>query len=330
MRRDIYIAISLTGVLLVILAIFQHYYKEESVKPFSKKKYVLFDESMQLQKFPSLLKRSDFSYVYTFFKNLYEDNSFQKITPSDSPRIPKIIHIMWLGGKLPEQYRLYVQSWRVHHPDWSILFWTDNAMNYDQGSEILYSFDDLEHRLATVKKAALVVDMSTIQFANRCFYDNATNYGERSDILKWEIVYRFGGVYVDTDFECLHPLDIYHHTYDFYTGIQPLDTNMVQLGAALYGATPYHPILKDCVETIKNNQHINQIIVKTGPIHFTKTFLNRAGKTGLRDIALPSSYFYPCGYEERGSSPNKWCKAESSAVHHWAGSWLLPEAFIHS
>ena len=91
-----------------------------------------------------------------------------------------------------------------------------------------------------------------------------------------------------------------------------------------------HPVLKAGVEHIKNHQHIKQIVVKTGPIHFTKTFLSMAGKTGLRDIALPASYFYPCGYEQRGTAKDLWCKAESYAVHHWAGSWLKPEAFVRS
>ncbi len=55
-----------------------------------------------------------------------------------------------------------------------------------------------------------------------------------------------------------------------------------------------------------------------------------AGKTEFRDIALPASYFYPCGYEQRGTDRELWCKAESYAVHHWAGSWLKKEAFVRS
>jgi mannosyltransferase OCH1-like enzyme len=293
--------------------------------------YIPFDNSMQLPSFSTILQRPDFAYVYDVFKTVYEKNSFANVVPSQQVRIPTIIHIMWLGGKLPQEYIKYVTSWSVFHPQWTILFWTDSSSNYDQGTEVVYTFDELAQRLKSVNGGErIVVDTSRLDFSNRCFYDQATNYGEKSDILKWEIVYRFGGTYVDTDFECLQPLDIYHHTYDFYTGIQPLDTNIVQLGAALYGAIPHHPILKVCVETIKDNQQIKQIVAKTGPIHFTKSFLAVAGKTGLRDIALPATYFYPCSYEQRGTDRDVWCKAESYAVHHWAGSWLKPEAFVRS
>ena len=292
--------------------------------------YVPFDASMSIAQYPDILKRPDFNYVYNLFKDVYEQNSFSKLQPQKTTRIPKILHIMWLGGKVPAEFQNYMASWKNHHQTWTILFWTDSELNYDQGSHVVHSFEQLEQCLHDCSGDRIVVDARNLQFDNRVYYDQAKNYGERSDILKWEIVYRFGGTYVDTDFECLQPLDLYHHTYDFYTGVQPLDTNMVQLGAALYGAIPKHPILKACVENIKNNQHIAQIVVKTGPIHFTKTVLGLAGQTGLRDIVFPASYFYPCGYEQRGTEKSLWCKAESHAVHHWAGSWLKPEAFVYS
>jgi inositol phosphorylceramide mannosyltransferase catalytic subunit len=291
--------------------------------------HVAFDESMLLSEYQNILERNDFQMVYGIFKDLYEKHNFKTLKATEDTRIPKLIHVMWLGGKLPEEFESYVASWKKYHPDWKMLFWTDSKENYARGDVVLQSFSELQTRLLSGKKGeCIVIDSNRLAYENKKFYDAAINYGEKSDILKWEIVYRFGGVYVDTDFECLQPLDQYNHTFDLYTGLQPLDTNMVQLGAALYGAIPQHPILKACVEMIKHNQDIQQIIVKTGPIHFTKVFAHFAGKTGLRDVALPSSYFYPCGYEQRGTPQQEWCKNESFAVHHWAGSWLKKEAFV--
>ncbi len=316
---------------LLIFCVFSYLFFNRNISGIGSAQHVSFDESMLLKDFPHILDRDDYKTVYGIFKNLYEKHNFKTIDQSKGARIPKIIHVMWLGGKLPSEFEAYVASWKKYHPRWTTLFWTDNPLNYDQGTETFYSFVDLKKRLKSVKGGErLVINTSNLAYKNKEFYDKAINYGEKSDILKWEIVYRFGGVYTDIDFECLRPLDVFHHTFDFYTGIQPLDTNMVQLGAALYGAIPHHPVLKACVETIKNNQSINQIVVKTGPIHFTKVFIPLAGKTGLCDVALPSSYFYPCGYEQRGTAKEKWCKNESSAVHHWAGSWRKPEAFVRA
>jgi len=294
--------------------------------------YVPFDNSMQTDAYAGLLHNQKSSeHLLNFFRDLYNRNPLNKVALSEQPAIPKIIHHIWMGSKMRDQDVPCYESWRTYHPDWTFVFWTDNPLNYDKGDKLVNSFEELEKLLAQShdKPLRIVVDINKLQFDNRIYFDQAINYGERGDILDYEIVYRFGGVYVDCDFECYKPLDLFHHAYDFYTGIQPLDTNRVQLGAALFGAIPKHPILKACVENIKQYRHIPQIVSKTGPIYFTREFYCVAGRTkGLKDVALPSSYFYPCGYEQRMKGKEVWCKNESFAVHHWAGSWLEPAGFV--
>jgi len=104
--------------------------------------------------------------------------------------------------------------------------------------------------------------------------------------------------------------------------LQPLDTEMLQLGIGLIGARPGHPVLEHAVETIGDNRDQGKIVVRTGPIHFTKSFLSTIGKTEDSNIVLPASYFYPCDYNQVGLPAHVWKKPESIAVHHWAGSWL--------
>lgn len=287
-----------------------------------------FDQSMLSLQHKETIEKNMNKQLLDYFRTLYSKND-PEYQADKGVKIPKIIHQIWLGAQMPHEYIPYRESWINNHPDWAFVFWADSPANFDQGSAVITSFDALNAWLKTLSEhdRFCVVDVRALTFDNRAFYDGARNYGEKSDILKWEIVYRVGGVYVDTDFECLRPLDFFNSAYDFYTGIQPLDTNHVQLGAALYGAVPGHPILKRCVEEIKNNQHIPQIIAKTGPIHFTRCFLIEADKNGNRDIALPAGYFYPCGYEQKGMQRSVWERPESYAVHHWAGSWLKPEGF---
>lgn len=289
-----------------------------------------FNASMKLASYPQILQNANNVMLLDFFKRLYDQHSPEKMHPAHSLKIPTVMHQIWLGGKLPAEYEGYRESWLRFHPDWIHIFWTDSPENYDRGI-LIRDFSELEAYLKSNEKIPhnIVIDARHLNFDNKEFYDAAINYGEKSDILKWEIVYRFGGVYVDTDYECLKSLDILHYTYDFYTGIQPLDTNRVQLGAALYAARPKHPIMQQCVERIKENQHIQQIVLKTGPLHFTKIFYATAGQHGFIDIALPASYLYPCGYEQKGKSYEEWQQPESFAVHHWAGSWLKPEGFVN-
>lgn len=39
---------------------------------------------------------------------------------------------------------------------------------------------------------------------------NATSAVEQSDIFRLDILLHFGGLYVDTDFECVAPFDLLH------------------------------------------------------------------------------------------------------------------------
>jgi mannosyltransferase OCH1-like enzyme len=290
-----------------------------------------FDQSMTSHVYQDLLLRDNNKALLDYFRTLYVKNGPEKIVDRgvSKNKIPKIIHQIWLGKKMPKEYECYRSSWIAHHPDWVFIFWADSPLNFDRGTTIVSSFQELDIWLNSQvsNDRFCVVDVRKLVFDNRRFYDLAKNYGEKSDILKWEIVYRVGGLYVDTDFECLRPFDELHVMYDLYTGIQPLDTNQVQLGAALYAAVPGHPVLARCVGNIQYNQHIPYIVVKTGPIHFTRCFIEAACLYGTSDVALPAGYLYPCGYEQRGMPRPAWQRPESYAVHHWAGSWLKPEGF---
>jgi mannosyltransferase OCH1-like enzyme len=164
-----------------------------------------------------------------------------------------------------------------------------------------------------------------VKLYNQKYYDEVPgNYGVQSDLLKWELIYKFGGVYVDIDFECLQPLDNLHYAYDFYTGLQPMDTRYIQLGAALFASAPGHHVLKHCIETIKDDWKYHHTVIKTGPVHFTKSFYLTAGSTDLIDVALPEHYFYPLGSTQTQLNRKGWVDNGSFAVHHWAKSWVAP------
>jgi mannosyltransferase OCH1-like enzyme len=239
---------------------------------------------------------NDFSrQTYGMFKQLYEKNNFKRVQPISQVKIPKIIHQIWLGSPFPEEYKQFQQSWKKYHPDWEYRLWTEE-------------------------------EIQKLNLINQDLYDASVNYGEKSDIVRYELLYQFGGLYADTDFECLKPLDILHHTYDFYIGVQPLDTNFSQLGIGLMGSVPGHPLMRHCIGGIRHN-NTRQIILRTGPIHCTKVFHRYAGQ-GMLDIALPASYFYPCDFLQKGLPASSWQRPESFAIHHWEASWTKPEGFI--
>lgn len=284
-------------VLIVMMLIMQLYAYDQSWM------YMSFDDGMHPELYPDSIERVNNIWgapgklVYRFFQVLYEKYNPSTVVQSVDPKIPKIIHQIWIGGPVPEVFKPLMQTWIDAHVGrgWEYKLWTDE-------------------------------DFKEYPLYNRSFYDATDNPGVKSDIAKWQIIYDHGGVYIDVDHECLRTLDILHHTYDFYTCLQPLDSQILQLGAALFGAYPKHPILKYCIETIKDDWHEKGAPKKTGPIHFTKSFLQTAGKSGGVVAALPAYYMYPLGCTDKSINFKSWIEKGAFAIHWWAKSWM-PERY---
>lgn len=255
--------------------------------------WIEFNKSMAVSK--------DYSYPYArknFFwqrtKLLYDTYILHAADESKQIRIPKIIHQIWVGPKpLPESCRRYQETWKHHHPDWQFILWTDK-------------------------------EIEALDLVNKAKYDAATNYGEKADIARYEILFRLGGLYIDTDFECLKPFDILHELCDFYSGIA-FDRDLVVFNGLL-GSVPGHPILKTCIETLLNTtNNSTDIMDRTGPYFFTRCIQNHLQSHQDRTILFPVTYFYPWpGIHRFQNSPEQiaqWIKPESFALHHWHTSW---------
>src|SRR5439155_22420530 len=87
------------------------------------------------------------------------------------PLIPRILHQIWVGpDPLPEEFARYRETWLQRHPEWEHHLWTENNLP-----------PDLRRPEA---------------------YERLRAPAERSDILRYEVLWRWGGVYGDADFEC--------------------------------------------------------------------------------------------------------------------------------
>ncbi len=238
---------------------------------------------------------------WQIFKPLYDKHIINNFHVSRKTRIPKIIHHIWLGSPLPEKFARYRRTWQQLHPTWTFMLWDD----------------------ARVAQLGLV---------NLQAYNAATNYGEKSDIVRYEVLCRFGGLYVDTDFECLQPFDVLHHCSDFYTGSYPNPG-----GGSLYvlngliGSKPGHPILKRCIKGIKKSAQSSNsaaaIIGRTGPDYFYRCIVQALVEHDKlhKTVIFPPTFFYPWSGALRGNRERdcimRYIRPESFALHHWATSW---------
>jgi insecticidal toxin complex protein TccC len=122
-----------------------------------------------------------------------------------APEIPKIAHYVWLGGNLPDYARSNVISYAMDNPDWSVNLWTDNPgklTNYliEQGLSkdafLHFHVWDVNQAIESVP-AHLKRDFSDVY--TREISGPYRNYAAASDLLRLAILYRWGGLYMDTD-----------------------------------------------------------------------------------------------------------------------------------
>ncbi len=301
LNRKITSILLVVGLLLVGNALL-FIYRESKLSSFfqqARRLHVHFDESLKRAQFHDKCRSKWAQELLTTCTNLYTKNNLAKVSFSLSPTIPKIIHQIWLGSEFPEKYKEWQHSWILHHPGWQYKLWQEK-------------------------------DIDEFGLENRDLYDAAPDYGYRSDIARYEILYRIGGLYIDTDFECLQPFDILHHgPYSLYIGLQPLDVSVPQLGIGLIGSIPGNAILRDCIDGLKKSAQQTRItMLATGPLYFTRTFCQSVLRNPGVSIVFPPTYFYPCGYSQQGTDQAIWQRPESFAVHHWQGSWLNKEGKV--
>ena len=224
-----------------------------------------------------------------FFKTVYETNIPLLQMKSSMFHVPKVIHFIWIGPKpFPSESIENVKSWIGKHPDWTIKFWTDRDR-------------PLPHKQM---QRARIQDLRFTKLFE-CF-KKSENYAEKSDLLRYEILYQEGGIYVDHDVKCVKSFEPLCQAYDFFCGMELPFPNMVSVLPTnnLLGSRPGHPILKRSMEWLDQewdrieNEYpgkdrdslINRVSHRTFLV-LGETFKQLANKEGNRDIALPTFYF---------------------------------------
>ena len=218
-----------------------------------------------------------------------------KVKALHREKIPKILHQIWLGSPLPDKYKKWQHILQVMHPDWEYKLWTDK-------------------------------DIEQLKLVNTAHYKASRNYGERSDIARYEILYKYGGVYIDIDIEFVRPLTYLHERYDFYAAFEPLWSHTytcLSIGNALIASVPGHPVLAECIQQITQSvlpvKTLNEqlrIVAQTGPILFTRACYKHRATIKKSGIILPSELFYPLDSKKVTFEPSRFC------LHHWTHSWL--------
>lgn len=209
--------------------------------------------------------------------------------------IPKIIHFIWFDKntkEFPANAQHYMDICREKMPDYEIKVW--NQEN---------------------------IDFTDNRFANEAYEEGF--YAFVSDYVRLLVLYRYGGIYLDTDVEIRKPLDEFCDSHGFM-GFE-LEN---QLATHIIGAEAENPVIKTFLDYYEdevfvhgmgmynvrpNTEIVTKILVRKGLI------LNGERQTVAGIDIYPMTYFCPVNcYRE-----NENLMSENSYVdHHFAASWV--------
>lgn len=203
--------------------------------------------------------------------------------------IPKVIHRIWVGGDMPPYYKKFEDDWARLHPGWGIKTWGDDDLRWLENQHL---FDEAER---------FVPADAVGQF--------------RSDVARYEILSRFGGVYVDCDVEPQKPLDPLVNVH----GFAGWEEDGVFVGNTVLGAAPGNSVMQAMIRAVPEMAKSNVGRAATwisGPRVLTRIY-NELRPTDF--VMYPQKYFYPYSYTalRKGDDPANGKYPDAYAIHHW-------------
>lgn len=197
--------------------------------------------------------------------------------------VPKIIHQIWIGPKpLPPTLEKFTKTWINNHPSWEYKFWGNK-------------------------------EVETLNFPEKHLLEKCANLGIKSDILRYVILYKFGGLYVDTDMECLRPFDDLIKLRDKEGFVAPVRE---YINNGMIASIPNSKFMEWTLKKIQFKPIINELedtLTTTGP-----RYLNHIIHTYVKERVkiLISEYFH---------SPvilDKVHAEKAYSLHYYTNTWM--------
>lgn len=143
------------------------------------------------------------------------------------------------------------------------------------------------------------------------------NGAQKAGLVRLELLWTHGGVYVDSDVELLRPFDPLLPVPMFAAWE---DNSCVP--DAVLGAAPGHPAVAEALNLAMRRVSDGADAWASGPGVTTEVLSGRGDV-----LLLPPGAFYPYHYLERSKARDNHAKTQPWAfcVHHWHGSWLTAE-----
>lgn len=212
--------------------------------------------------------------------------------------IPKIINYCWFGhGEKPEDVKRYMKTWRKYCPDYKIIEWNEENFDINLNNYVKEAYD--------AKKYAFV-----------------------TDYVRLFALYKYGGVYLDTDVEIIRPIDNFLKDKAFF-GFENNDL----ISTGIIGAEKNNELIKDLMNEYKNLHFIKEdgeYDLTANTARITTLSVKKYGlipKSSYQELKNGVATIYPYDY----FSPKNWrtgiinITKNTYMIHHFSGSWLSKE-----
>ncbi len=197
-------------------------------------------------------------------------------------RIPRIFHRVWVGShEMPALFARFGETWLEHHPDWKMRLWTE-------------------------------ADLPALGLEGVA--EHTRNLSELSNLMRYELLARHGGVYIDTDFECLRSLEPLLGGIDAFTALE----SPGRASNALIGCVPEHPLLRWAAQAAPTTVGLGAHSRDANGPYFFSLLLEQTPDVTL----FPPELFYPYYLDEPHRRHESF--PDAYAVHHWNASGALP------
>jgi len=211
-------------------------------------------------------------------------------------RIPKVIHYCWFGGNpMPELAQKCIASWKKYCPDYEIKEWNETN-----------------------------IDINSIDYMREAYEEKAWPFV--SDVARLQIIYEYGGIYLDTDVEILRSFDPLLDDGAFM-GLE--DGKHVASGLG-FGAEKNHKLIKSLLDDYRGRHFCNAdgTLDRTACPAAQSVFFRKAGlvEKDMRQelcgaVIYPSEFFCPRSFHTGLLTLTD----HTYSIHHYDGSWCTDE-----
>lgn len=179
-------------------------------------------------------------------------------------QIPKIIHQLWIG-KEPAPIHM-MNTWKEKHSDYEYIFWNEEEF---------------------IKRKMIFTCQEQINMMDEI--------NGKADIMRWEILYKMGGYFIDADSICIEPFDDYFDNKVAFATFENETLRKELVATGTMGFIPNYPLCNDIIEWIKSPDSVKMLTTVRAWGSVGPGVLTRFLKTGkYKDFSVyPSHCFLP-------------------------------------